>query len=59
MKPNEITKCGFEQRELIGKDYWDDPRWKEVAKLRDTGTPENMAKANGLVFAIRYDWGVD
>jgi hypothetical protein len=59
MKPNEITKCGFEQRELLGEDYWNDPRWKEVERLRSTGNPDNMARANGLVFEIRADWGVD
>lgn len=48
---------GFEQRERVAKlGYWDDPRWKEVEKLR---RKKEHAKANGLVFAIRDSWGVD
>lgn len=47
---------GFEQREMVGKNYWKDPRWKEVNKLRDQN---KHAEANGLVLQIRSDWGVD
>lgn len=47
---------GFEQRELLGKKYWDDPRWKTVRKLRDEG---KQSEANGLVMIIRDSWGVD
>ena len=35
--------------------YYRDPRWKEVDKLRKEG---DNAKANGLVFQIRDDWGL-
>jgi len=56
MKPNEMTKCGFEQRELVGDAYWKDPRWKEVERLRKEG---KHPEANGLVMTIRNDWGVD
>ncbi|MFW6282281.1 MAG: hypothetical protein ACOC1O_05785 [bacterium] len=46
---------GFEQREQVSDfGYWDDPRWKEVRKLRKNGNT-----ANGLVMKIRSDWGVD
>lgn len=47
---------GFEQREALGDAYWDDPRWKEVQKLREEGKD---LEANGLVFQIRESWGVD
>ena len=56
MKPNEQTKCGFEQREIVGDAYWEDARWKEVERLRKEG---KHAEANGLVFQIRESWGVD
>lgn len=59
MKPNEITSCGFAQRELAGADYWKDPKWKEVTKLRNSKNPDDHGKANSLVFQIREDWGVD
>ena len=47
---------GFEQRELLGDAYWEDPRWKKVAELRKEG--KNI-EANGLVFEIRNSWGVE
>ncbi len=47
---------GFNQRELIGDKYWDDPRWEEVRNLRKEG--EDL-KANGLVMKIRQDFGID
>lgn len=47
---------GFEQRELLGKAYWEDPRWKEVERLRQEGKED---KAGSLVFEIRRSWGVD
>ena len=57
MKPNEITKCPFEQREIAGdRGYFKDPRWNEVNSLRNEG---KHIEANGLVFKIREDWGVD
>lgn len=56
MKPNEITSCGFEQREIVGDDYWKDPRWEEVKHLHREG---KMVEANTLVFKIREDWGID
>lgn len=59
MKPNELTSDPFEQRELVSQDYWNDPRWEEVKRLRSTDVPGDAATANGLVFAIRSDWGVD
>ena len=43
----------FEQREALGDAYWNDPRWKEVAKLRQEG---KQSDANGLVFQIRGSW---
>jgi hypothetical protein len=49
-------KCGFEAREALGDVYWKDERWKEVSRLREIG--EN-SKANGLVCAIRRDWGLE
>lgn len=49
-------KNGFEQREKLGSKYWDDPRWKEVTKLRNEG--KNL-EANSLTFRIRDSWGVD
>lgn len=48
-------QCGFEQRER-SPGYWDDPRWKEVKRLRDDG---KHSEANGLTFQIRESWGVD
>jgi len=55
---NKETKKlnGFEQREIIGDKYWNDPRWKEVKELRKKG--KNL-EANGLTFQIRDSWGVD
>ena len=53
LKNKELN--GFEKREMLGKDYWNDSRWKEVRKLRTTG---QNSKANGLVCAIRNDWGI-
>jgi hypothetical protein len=47
---------GFEQREQLGDDYWSDPRWKEVLKLRQQ---RKHSEANGLVFQIRESWGVE
>ena len=46
---------GFEKRELLGDEYWEDPRWKEVSRLHADG---ETLKANGLVATIRSDWGV-
>jgi len=46
----------FEQREVIGRIYWDDPRWKEVTRLRVNGEDN---KANSLVYQIRDSYGVD
>jgi len=56
MKPNEKTQCGFEQRELVGEDYWNDSRWNEVKQLRKEG---KHPQANGIVSQIRESWGVD
>ncbi len=47
---------GFEQRELVGDAYWEDPRWKEVSRLRDEN---KQVEANGLVMQIRLSWNVD
>ena len=50
-------KCGFEQREKAAeKGYWKDPRW---AKVRDLRMRNKNAEANGIVFKIRKDWGVE
>lgn len=46
---------GFEKRERK-PDYWKDPRWKKVAALRNRNKD---AEANGLVFEIRADWGME
>lgn len=56
MKTEYRKLNGFEQRELVGEAYWKDPRWKEVAKLRDQN---RQVEANGLVMKIRSKWGVD
>jgi hypothetical protein len=51
-----MKENGFEARERLGQAYWDDPRWKKVENLRKKGKdPE----ANGLVFQIREDWGIN
>lgn len=46
---------GFEKREAC-PDYWKDPRWKEIKKLRKQ---EKNAEANSLVFQIRKDWRME
>ena len=47
---------GFEQRERLGKNYYKDPRWKKVNKLRkDNKIPES----NGLVMKIRADFALE
>lgn len=53
---NDQKMDGFEQRELLGDTYWDDPRWKIVSKLREE---EKHSEANGLVLKIRSDWGIE
>ena len=53
MKNKELN--GFEKREMLGKKYWDDPRWEEVKKFRING---QNSRANGLVCVIRNDWGI-
>jgi len=59
----EHKENGFEARERLRRQYWDDPRtfwndprWQEVRKLRINN---EHAKANGLVFKIRQDWGLE
>lgn len=64
------TMNGFEKREwsrdacsvksplvirMVDGAYWDDPRWKEVRKLREEGQD---IKANGLVDVIKDDWHI-
>jgi len=56
MKTENRKLNGFEQREAVGDAYWKDPRWKEVAKLRDQNS---QLEANSLVLKIRSDWGVE
>ena len=47
----------YERHEaVVERGYYNDPRWKEVYKLREEG---NHIKANGLVMSIRYDWGIE
>jgi len=46
---------GFEKRERQ-PDYWKDPRWKKVKALR---VKNKDAEANGLVYQIRSDWGME
>lgn len=48
-------QCGFEQREQ-SPGYWNDPRWKEVQRLR---REDRQSEANHLTFQIRDSWGVD
>lgn len=50
-------ECGFEARESVAKQgYWEDPRWKDVKRLRAEG---KHAEANSLTFQIRGSWGID
>ena len=50
-------ECGFEARERVGQQgYWEDPRWKDVKKLRAEG---KQSEAHGLTFQIRESWGID
>ena len=56
MKTENRKLNEFEQREAVGDAYWKDPRWKEVAKLRDQNS---QLEANSLVLKIRSDWGVE
>ena len=51
-----MKEDGFEARERLGQDYWDDPRWEQVRKLRKEN---KQPEANGLVFQIRASWGID
>jgi hypothetical protein len=46
---------GFEKREAC-PNYWKDPRWKKVSKLR---LKNKQAEANSLVMEIRRDWGME
>lgn len=46
---------GFEQRELLGKAYLEDPRWKEVERLNKEGKTK---EAGSLVCQIRISWGL-
>lgn len=46
---------GFEKREQC-PEYWDDPRWKKVKRLRDMN---KQVEANSLVYKIRGDWGME
>ena len=48
-------KNGFEKREELGPNYWQDDRWKKVKKLR---IAHKDTEANGLVCEIRADWGL-
>jgi len=48
---------GFEQREVAAKfGYWEDPRWKEISKLRLEGKYE---EANAMLCKIHDDYGID
>ena len=51
-----MREDGFEAREAIGDLYWDDPRWKEVEELRESGKD---LEANNLVFTIRESYGLE
>lgn len=46
---------GFEKREAC-PDYWKDPRWKEVTKLKKR---KDHTQANSLIFKIREDWKME
>jgi len=59
MKPNQMTKDPFEQREIVSEEYWKDPRWEEVKRLRREGPDKDIPRSNGIVMEIRADWGVD
>lgn len=47
---------GFTARELLGNAYWDDSRWKKVAKLRKEN---KQLEANSLVLEIHRSWGLE
>jgi len=55
-KPKHKKEDGFEQRERVGKGYWDDPRWKEVHRLHKEN---KILEANSLVSKIHDSWGVE
>jgi hypothetical protein len=50
------TMNGFEKREAVNNNYWEDKRWEKVSKLRDEG---KYTEANRLVMTIRNSWGLD
>lgn len=52
MKEKKLDE--FEKREILGTDYWEDERWKNVEKLRNEN---KQMEANSLVSEIRSDWG--
>ena len=52
---NDIDDMWEKHAQACSDGYDKDPRWKEVTALRKAG--EHL-KANGLVFAIRDDWGL-
>ena len=56
MKPNELTKCGFEQREVAGDRYWNDEDWVKVDELRKQG---KYQAANMKVMQRKNRHGVD
>lgn len=53
---NKEKENGFEARERLGDVYWNDPDWEKVKELRREG---KQLEANGLVFSIRYRYGID
>ncbi len=46
----------YEQYESLPASYHNDPRWKEITRLRKEG---KHAEANGLVLTIRRDYGFE
>ena len=54
-----MKEDAFDRYEQLPTGYHKDPRWKQITKLRKENTPDANAKANGLVFQIRADWGFD
>lgn len=51
-----MSDKAFELYEQLPNTYHQDPRWKEVRRLREEG---EHVKANGLVIQIRADYGFD
>lgn len=51
-----MTKDKFQEYEGLPKGYFKDKRWQKVRELR---RENKQPEANGLVMAIRSDWGFE